>query len=143
MKPAQRLNKVIGLIESGRPAFGTFLTSGSIPDATWAARSDYDFVVFEQEHDPLDFARLRDSLQYLLDRRAIADAAAAGDVASDDVELDADLIVHLMMTLTYTGAAGGFDKPPQVIADRVWPLCLNGLSPGASAPAARRRAAGH
>ncbi len=85
MKPSQRLNKVIGLIETGQPAFGTFLPSGSIPDATWAARSDYDFVVFEQEHDPLDFARLRDSLQYLLDRRAIAEAAAAGRLGPDVV----------------------------------------------------------
>lgn len=76
--PSWRLNKVIGLIETGQPAFGTFLPAGSIPDAVWASRSQYDFVVFEQEHDALDFSRLRDSLQYLLDRRAIADAAVAG-----------------------------------------------------------------
>ena len=82
---AQRLNKVIALIESGRPAFGTFLPSGSIPEAVWASRSQYDFVVFEQEHDALDFSRLRDSLQYLLDRRAIADAAAAGRLGPDVV----------------------------------------------------------
>jgi 4-hydroxy-2-oxoheptanedioate aldolase len=85
MTPPPRLNKVIGLIEAGRPAFGTFLPSGSIPDATWASRSAYDFVVFEQEHEPLDFAALRDSLQYLLDRRAIAVAAAAGRLGPDVV----------------------------------------------------------
>src|SRR5688500_15428035 len=78
-----RLNKVIGLIEGGRTAIGTFLPSGSIPDAVWASTSAYDFVVFEQEHDTLDLSGLRLSLQYLLDRRRIATAALAGRLGPD------------------------------------------------------------
>jgi len=73
-----RLNKVIGLIEDDSVAFGTFLRSGSIPDAAWVSTSPYDFVVFELEHDVFDLAGLRLSLQFLLDRRQIGDAAVAG-----------------------------------------------------------------
>ena len=80
-----RLNKVIELIESGQTAFGTFVPSGSIPDAVWASRSAYDFVVFEQEHDALDLVGLRTSLQQLLDRRRIAEAARAGRLGPDVV----------------------------------------------------------
>src|SRR5688572_27307415 len=82
---APRLNKVIELIESGSTAFGTFVPSGSIPDAVWASRSPYDFVVFEQEHDALDLPGLRSSLQFLLDRRRIAAAAKEGRLGPDVV----------------------------------------------------------
>lgn len=78
-----RLNKVIGLIEGGQTAIGTFLPSGSIPDAVWASTSAYDFVVFEQEHDTFDLSGLRLSLQFLLDRRQVAEAALAGRLGPD------------------------------------------------------------
>lgn len=82
---APRLNKVINLIESGQTAFGCFVPSGSIPDAVWASRSPYDFVVFEQEHDALDLVGLRTSLQHLLDRRRVFEAAQEGRLGPDVV----------------------------------------------------------
>jgi 4-hydroxy-2-oxoheptanedioate aldolase len=69
--PPGRLNKVIGLLEQGKVAFGTFLPPGSIPDAMWASTTPYDFVSFEMEHSAFNLTDLRISLQFLLDRRQL------------------------------------------------------------------------
>jgi 4-hydroxy-2-oxoheptanedioate aldolase len=61
---------VIAALESGRHAFAAFAS----PDPASAlefAGTEYDGLVFEAEHKPWDAAILRDSLQYLLDRRRI------------------------------------------------------------------------
>ena len=71
-----RLNKVIELIEAGKPAFGTFMSPGSIPDAVWAASSSYDFVVYEMEHQAFSPTDLRLSLQFMLDRRQIVESGS-------------------------------------------------------------------
>ncbi|MCY4618007.1 MAG: aldolase/citrate lyase family protein [Chloroflexi bacterium] len=73
---AERLNNVIQLIESDKPAFGPFLPAGSIPDATWIASSDYDFVVYELEHNAFNLSDLRLSLQFMLDRRQILESGS-------------------------------------------------------------------
>lgn len=73
---AERLNKVIELIEAGQPAFGPFMTPGSIPDATWIASSNYDFVVYELEHSAFSLTDLRLSLQFMLDRRQIVESGS-------------------------------------------------------------------
>ncbi len=65
-----RLNSVIGALESGQHAFAAF----AAPEPAAAldfATSDYDGLVFEAEHKPWDATMLRDSLQYLLNRRRI------------------------------------------------------------------------
>jgi 4-hydroxy-2-oxoheptanedioate aldolase len=70
-----RLNSVIGALEGGQHAFAAFAS----PDPTTAlefAGTDYDGLVFETEHKPWDAATLRDSLQYLLDRRRIFEACS-------------------------------------------------------------------
>lgn len=71
---AGRLNKVIELIEQGKPAFGPFMQAGSIPDATYIAGSAYDAVVYEMEHSAFDLTALRLSLQFMLDRRQILES---------------------------------------------------------------------
>lgn len=71
---AERLNKVIGLIESGGVAFAPFAIAGSIPDATFYAGSGYDGCVFELEHQAFDLDALRLSLQFMLDRRQIVES---------------------------------------------------------------------
>jgi 4-hydroxy-2-oxoheptanedioate aldolase len=71
-----RLNKVIGLIEQGKAAFGPFVPTGSIPDATWIASSQFDACVFELEHGPFDLAGLKLSLQFMLDRRQIVESGS-------------------------------------------------------------------
>lgn len=70
---ATRLNKVIKVIEEGGVAFGPFLPAGSVPEAVWAASSPYDFVAYEMEHSPFNPEALRLSLQFMLDRKQIAE----------------------------------------------------------------------
>ncbi|MQY19666.1 HpcH/HpaI aldolase family protein [Nocardia macrotermitis] len=68
-----RLNSVIAALESGGHAFAAF----AAPEPAVAldfATSDYDGLVFESEHKPWDATTLRDSLQYLLNRRRIFEA---------------------------------------------------------------------
>ncbi|MBY8855050.1 aldolase [Nocardia sp. CA2R105] len=68
-----RLNSVIGALESGGHAFAAFAP----PEPAAAldlATSDYDGLVFESEHKPWDATTLRDTLQYLLNRRRIFEA---------------------------------------------------------------------
>ncbi|HLX77799.1 MAG TPA: aldolase/citrate lyase family protein [Acidimicrobiales bacterium] len=72
MSAPRHLNGAIATLENG----GTVFTSFCVADRTNAlavAPGPYDAVVFEMEHNPFDVMGLRDSLQYLLDRRLIAE----------------------------------------------------------------------
>lgn len=71
-----RLNRVIAALEEGKPAFASF-SPPNVASAVSFARSDYDGIVFEMEHNPWNPETLRDCLQYLLDRAGIA---AAGSI---------------------------------------------------------------
>jgi 4-hydroxy-2-oxoheptanedioate aldolase len=72
MPETARLNGVIATLESGKPAFVTF--SGATPENAQAiGDANYDGVVFEMEHNPYDIRALRDSLQYMLNRKQIVD----------------------------------------------------------------------
>jgi 4-hydroxy-2-oxoheptanedioate aldolase len=73
-----RLNGFIRAFEKGQRAFGTF-ASADMESALWVTGAPYDGVVYEMEHRPWDPARLRDTMQYMLNRKAIAEA---GTVAS-------------------------------------------------------------
>ena len=84
---AGRLNKVIALLEEGKVAFGPFLPAGSIPDAYWITTSPYDFVVWEMEHNPYDVSDLRLSLQYMLNRKQIADSGSVAPAVVPFVRL--------------------------------------------------------
>jgi 4-hydroxy-2-oxoheptanedioate aldolase len=71
-----RLNNVIGLLEQGKVAFTPFATAGSTSDAYWAATSPHDGVIFEMEHSPFTPDDLRTSLQYMLNRKQIAESGS-------------------------------------------------------------------
>lgn len=71
-----RLNKIIDLLERGQIVFGT----GTVPNGRYGefaeiADSEYDFTILEMEHTGFDFPTLSHSLQYLLNRKRIAQAA--------------------------------------------------------------------
>ncbi len=68
-----RLNKVIELLEAGKPAIGTFVNNGNQDDLAFVTDAGYDFVIIENEHQGLDFPTLRLSLQSLLSRKRIAE----------------------------------------------------------------------
>ena len=70
-----RLNGVIRAFEAGKPAFTCFskvdkLTAQELTDAP------YDGIVFEMEHNPYDVGGLGDALQYMLNRKKIAESGA-------------------------------------------------------------------
>lgn len=65
-----RLNAVIDALENGQHAFAAFAAAEPAVALDFA-QSDYDGLVFECEHKPWDAPILRDTLQYLLNRRRI------------------------------------------------------------------------
>jgi 4-hydroxy-2-oxoheptanedioate aldolase len=71
MSELPRLNSVIAALESGQTAFTTFANADR-ETAIAMSNANYDGVVFEMEHNPWDIGALRDALQYLLNRGAIA-----------------------------------------------------------------------
>src|SRR6266478_226917 len=76
-KTMARLNKVIELLEQGKTVFGGAIVSpGNIDQAIAFGDMGYDFIIFEMEHEGFDFPNLRLSLQFLLNRRRIANGAS-------------------------------------------------------------------
>ena len=85
MAGAVRYNKAIDLLEQGKPVFCSGLVwNGNLDDLMYVADSDYDMVIVEMEHEGLSFNNLRASLQFLLNRKKIADG---GGLQADPVPL--------------------------------------------------------
>lgn len=70
-----RLNKIIGALENGGHAFCPFATP-NIASAMALTDDPFDGIVFEMEHNPWDAIVLRDCLQYMLNRAAIANSGS-------------------------------------------------------------------
>src|SRR3989440_6445427 len=73
MDTGSRLNGVIRALEQGQRAFGSFSTP-DIDSALAFSVAKYDGIIFEMEHNPWDTKTLRDCLQYMLNRRLIAES---------------------------------------------------------------------
>jgi 4-hydroxy-2-oxoheptanedioate aldolase len=86
MTELPRLNGVIGALEKGLPAFTSFSTADAASAIAFSA-SRYDGIVFEMEHNPWDIRALRDSLQYMLNRRQIADAGSVAPAVTPMVRI--------------------------------------------------------
>ena len=71
----QRLNGIIRAWEAGKPAFTCFAKVDKL-SAQELTDAPYDGVVYEMEHNPYDVAALGDALQYMLNRKAIADSGS-------------------------------------------------------------------
>ena len=57
-----RYNKIIDLLEHGKPVFSTStVPNGSLDDLTYIADADYDAVIIEMEHEGFSFTTLRDA----------------------------------------------------------------------------------
>lgn len=68
-----RLNRVIELFERGEVVFGGVIFNGDIESAIWMAESNYDFCFIEMEHSGFDFPTLHNTLQFMLNRKQIAE----------------------------------------------------------------------
>src|SRR5215469_6887851 len=74
MAEKMRYNKIIDLLEHGKPVFSTStVPNGSLDDLTYIADGDYDAIIIEMEHEGFSFTTLRSSLQVLLNRKRIAE----------------------------------------------------------------------
>ena len=71
----QRLNGIIRAWEAGKPAFSCFAKLDK-QAAIEMADSPYDGIIFEMEHNPYDVAGLGDALQYMLNRKQIAESGS-------------------------------------------------------------------
>src|SRR5215813_10070116 len=70
MAELPRLNNVIRAWEEGKPAFTSF-AQAEVETAVALSTSKFDGVVYEMEHNFWDARALRDSMQYMLNRRAL------------------------------------------------------------------------
>ena len=75
MADTPRLNGVIRALEQGKPAFAAFCPT-EIDAALAFSVAKYDGIVFEMEHNPYDIRALRDCMQYMLNRRQIAQSGS-------------------------------------------------------------------
>jgi len=86
MADIPRLNGVIKALEQGQTAF---VSSNPVDSesAVALAASKLDGVAFEMEHAPLDFPGLRQSLQFMLDRRQIVEGATLAPAVTPMVRI--------------------------------------------------------
>jgi len=75
--PARRANPVIALLEAGKPAFSIWANYIGVGNDYHAAvtlqnNRNYDFILYDLEHDPLDVVGLSQFLRALLDPAQIA-----------------------------------------------------------------------
>ncbi len=75
MATPSRLNGVIRALEQGHPAFTAFCPP-EVDAALAFSTTRYDGITFEMEHNIWDARGLRDCLQYLLNRKQIADSGS-------------------------------------------------------------------
>ena len=73
MADLPRLNNIIRALEAGQHALTCFAPA-EVDSAIAMSASKFDGCVFEMEHNPWDSGRLRDCLQYMLNRAQIAKA---------------------------------------------------------------------
>src|SRR5260370_42446012 len=89
MSKPGRLNGIIRALESSQHAF-TLFAPCEVEFAVELQQSSYDGVVFEGEHRGWDIRALRDSLQYLLNRRQIADAGSVAPLITPTARIPAN-----------------------------------------------------
>jgi 4-hydroxy-2-oxoheptanedioate aldolase len=81
MAEIPRLNGVIRALEQGQAALTAFLPT-DVEQALALSVAKYDGIVFEMEHNPYDIRGFRDCLQYLLNRRQIAQSGSLAPIVT-------------------------------------------------------------
>jgi 4-hydroxy-2-oxoheptanedioate aldolase len=86
MAELPRLNNVIRALESGKPAFTSF-AQAEIETAIAMSTSKFDGVIYEMEHNFWDARALRDAMQYMLNRRQIAQGGTVAPAVTPMVRI--------------------------------------------------------
>lgn len=68
----ERVNKVIALLDAGKPVFGLFSGPKTPQSAMSIAESDADFVFYSMESGPFDVDGMQVYMQFLMDRAQLA-----------------------------------------------------------------------
>ncbi len=89
MSEIPRLNGAIRAFENGTTALTAFTVS-EITAAQAIDAAGYDAVVFEMEHNPFNVNVLRDCLQYMIDRRRVAQSGSVAPSVTPMVRLPAN-----------------------------------------------------
>jgi 4-hydroxy-2-oxoheptanedioate aldolase len=89
MSNPAHLNGAITKLVAGEHVFASFAPANT-SDAIAMAAGPYDVVVFEMEHNPFDVTALRDSLQYLLDRKVVAERGNVSPLVTPFVRIPAN-----------------------------------------------------
>lgn len=84
-----KLNGVAKALETNHIAFTTF-SQMDINSSIAISSSKFDGVIFEGEHSPWDVSSLRDSMQFLLDRREIANSGGIAPFVTPMVRIPAN-----------------------------------------------------
>ena len=86
MAEIPRLNGVIRALEQGQVALTAFSPT-EVNSAIAMSTAKYDGVVFEMEHNPYDIRTFRDCLQYMLNRRQIAQSGSLAPIVTPMVRI--------------------------------------------------------
>ena len=89
MADIPRLNGAIRALEQGKPAFTAF-AAPEISVAQALNAQAYDAVVFELEHNPYEIGKLRDCMQYMLDRKQILKSGSLAPAVAPIVRIPAN-----------------------------------------------------
>jgi 4-hydroxy-2-oxoheptanedioate aldolase len=89
MAELPRLNNVIRAFEEGKPAFTSF-AQAEVETAVAMSSSKFDGVIFEMEHNFWDGRALRDAMQYMLNRRQIAQGGTLAPAVTPLVRIPAN-----------------------------------------------------
>ena len=86
MAETPRLNGAIRALAAGKHAFTSFCPP-EIGAAVAMSTAGYDAIVFEMEHNPYDITMLRHCLQYMLNRRQIAEGGSLAPAVTPMVRI--------------------------------------------------------
>jgi len=86
MSDLPRLNGIIRALEQGKPAFTAFCAP-EVDAALAMSVSKYDGIVFEMEHGAYDIRGLKDSMQYMLNRRQLVTGATLAPSVTPTVRI--------------------------------------------------------
>ncbi len=119
--PLARLEKIIRI---------SIMAARDTPQLRLHAR---ERVRLSEAHAPEVEEALSPLRMLLID--AISQAAASGEISPVDIERDADLILHLLLSYAYAFAAHAIPGEASQVAGYVWGFCLAALRRGSTEPA--------
>ena len=67
-----RVNKIVALLEAGKPVFGIFSGPKTPESAMAIAVTEADFVFYSMERGPFDVPGMQVYMQFMMDRKSVA-----------------------------------------------------------------------